>query len=54
MDAVILSAVLPGIRDELTELRVTKAELVGKYGVFLRFGGVRPIHRRNGRSRKRL
>jgi predicted ribosome quality control (RQC) complex YloA/Tae2 family protein len=41
MDAVILTEVLPGIRQELTKLRVTKTELVGKYGIFLRFGGTR-------------
>jgi predicted ribosome quality control (RQC) complex YloA/Tae2 family protein len=41
MDAAILQAVLPEIREELTGLPVTKVELVGTYGVFMRFGGSR-------------
>jgi predicted ribosome quality control (RQC) complex YloA/Tae2 family protein len=41
VDAVILQAVLPEIRDELVGRPVTKVELLGKYGVLLRFGGAR-------------
>ena len=41
MDALILRAVLPEIRDALLGRPVTKVESVGKYGLLLRFGGRR-------------
>ncbi|MGH2569594.1 MAG: hypothetical protein ACRDGR_00120, partial [bacterium] len=41
MDAPILHALLPEIREELSERPVTKVQLVGKYGVLLAFGGSR-------------
>jgi len=41
MEAIILRAVLPEIRKELGGLAVTKVELVGKYGVLVRFRGSR-------------
>jgi predicted ribosome quality control (RQC) complex YloA/Tae2 family protein len=41
MDALILHALLPEIREELSERTVTKVQLVGKYGVLLAFGGSR-------------
>jgi predicted ribosome quality control (RQC) complex YloA/Tae2 family protein len=41
MDALILHAVLPGIREELSRLAVTSVQLVGKWGILLGFGGSR-------------
>jgi predicted ribosome quality control (RQC) complex YloA/Tae2 family protein len=43
MDALILQAVLPEIRDALVGRPVTKVESVGKYGLLLRFGGCRDL-----------
>jgi predicted ribosome quality control (RQC) complex YloA/Tae2 family protein len=39
MDAVILQSVLPGLREALVGGTVRRVELVGRYGVLLRFAG---------------
>jgi predicted ribosome quality control (RQC) complex YloA/Tae2 family protein len=41
MDATVLQAVLPEVREALGDRPVTKTELVGRFGVLLRFGGLR-------------
>jgi hypothetical protein len=41
MDATILHAVLPGIREALAGLAVTRVQLVGKWGVLLELRGNR-------------